>query len=65
MNSRRFKKRIFSEGRPLPKRGTVRICNGNIFINNELVERQRIKKENKLRYKNLPCRINLKNKNVK
>ncbi len=65
MNSRRFKKRIFSANRPLPTRGTVRICNGNIYINDELIECQKVKKENKTRYKNLPCRILTKNKNVK
>ena len=46
-------------------RGTVRICNGNIYINEELVERHKIKKENKTRYKNLPCRIITKKKKVK
>lgn len=65
MNSRRFTKRIFSENRPLPTRGTVRICNGKFYINDELIERQKIKKQNRTRYKNLPCHINPKRKNAK
>ncbi len=65
MNSRRFIKRIFSENRPLPTRGNIRICMGNVYINDELIERQKIKKENKARYKKLPCPINPKKKSVK